>query len=66
MLIIIYSCCWRWGEGKAKTGYIRRTGRDGDGEQGGGRPGLIANRVYKKIGNHGVGGRGCLEEVKGP
>lgn len=32
MWIIIYSCCWRWGEGKAQGwGYIRRTGRGRDG-----------------------------------
>lgn len=46
--------------------YIRRTGRDGDGEEGGGRPRLIANSVAKKIGNSRVRARGCFEEEKGP
>lgn len=47
-------------------GYIRRTGRARDGVEGGGRPGLIANSVSRKIGNRQVGVRGCVEEAKGP
>ena len=47
-------------------GYIRWTGRSRDGVEGGGRPGLIANSVWRKFGNRQVGARGCVEEVKGP
>lgn len=47
-------------------GYIRRTGRDGDGWEGGGRPGLIAKSVSKKIGNRWVRARGCFEDAVGP
>lgn len=61
MLIIIYSCCWRWGEGNAKAegcGYIRRIGRDRDGEwKEEEDQGLIENSMSKKIGNGQVRGR---------
>lgn len=55
------------GRRKSKgCGYIRRIGRDRDGVEGGGRPGLIANSVSRKIGNRQVGTRECVEEAKGP